>query len=133
HDEETFGPVVSVYPFTSEDDAVRLANEGEYGLNASVWTTDIARGRAIAARIRAGSVNVNEAYAAAWGSMDAPMGGMGVSGLGRRHGAVGVLKYTETQTIATQRVLGLGAPPGISQEQWASLFTAGLRLLRKTG
>ncbi|HEX6446354.1 MAG TPA: succinic semialdehyde dehydrogenase [Streptosporangiales bacterium] len=131
--EETFGPVVSVVPFRGEDEAIRLANEGDYGLNASVWTTDVARGRAVASRIRAGSVNVNEAYAAAWGSMDAPMGGMGDSGLGRRHGAVGLLKYTETQTVAVQRVMGLGAPPGLSQEQWATLFTNGLRALKKLG
>ncbi|MQA03998.1 MAG: aldehyde dehydrogenase family protein [Streptosporangiales bacterium] len=130
--EETFGPVVSVYPVGSEDEAVQRANEGEFGLNASIWTTDAARGRALAARLRAGSVNVNEGYAAAWGSLDAPMGGMGASGLGRRHGAPGVLKYTETQTIATQRLLGLGTPPGLTHEQWAGLFTAGLRLLRKT-
>lgn len=132
HAEETFGPVVSVYPVGSEDEAVQRANEGEFGLNASIWTADVARGRALAARVRAGSVNVNEGYAAAWGSMDAPMGGMGASGLGRRHGAVGVLKYTETQTIATQRVLGLGTPPGLTHEQWFGLFTAGLRALRKT-
>lgn len=131
--EETFGPVASVVPFRGEDEAVRLANQGDYGLNASVWTTDIARGRDIASRVRAGTVNVNDAYAAAWGSMDAPMGGMGDSGLGRRHGAVGVLKYTETQTIAVQRVMGLSTPPGITAEQWASLFTNGLRALKKLG
>ncbi|MBO0891901.1 MAG: succinate-semialdehyde dehydrogenase (NADP(+)) [Acidothermales bacterium] len=131
--EETFGPVVSVVPFRGEDEAVRLANQGDYGLNASVWTTDIARGRDIASRIRAGTVNVNEAYAAAWGSMDAPMGGMGDSGLGRRHGAVGVLKYTEPQTVAVQRVMGLGRPPGVTGEQWATLFTGGLRALKRLG
>ncbi|MQA80527.1 MAG: aldehyde dehydrogenase family protein [Streptosporangiales bacterium] len=131
--EETFGPVVSVYPFKNEDEAVRLANEGANGLNASVWTTDIARGRAIAGRIRAGTVNVNEAYAAAWGSMDAPMGGMGDSGLGRRHGAAGVLKYTESQTIATQRALPLSPPAGVTDEQWATIFTGILRLLRRSG
>src|SRR5262249_58824455 len=60
HGEETFGPVVSVYPFVEEQEAVRLANATPYGLNASVWTRDLARGRRIAARIRAGTVNVNE-------------------------------------------------------------------------
>lgn len=133
YSEETFGPVVSVFPVDSEDEAVRRANEGSYGLNASVWTTDIARGRQLAARIRAGSVNVNEGYAAAWGSMDTPMGGMRDSGLGRRHGAEGMLKYTETQSIVAQRVLGLGAPPTLSSAQWADLLTTALRLLRKTG
>lgn len=131
--EETFGPVVSVVPFRGEDEAVRLANQGDYGLSASVWTTDIARGRDIASRVRAGTVNVNEAYGAAWGSVDAPMGGMGQSGIGRRHGAVGLLKYTETQTIAVQRVMGFGTPPGISAEQFAALFTGGLRALKRLG
>ena len=64
----------------------------------------------MASRLRSGTVNVNEAYAAAWGSIDAPMGGMGDSGLGRRHGAVGITKFTESQTIARQRLMNL-APP----------------------
>ncbi|MFE2132487.1 aldehyde dehydrogenase family protein, partial [Streptomyces sp. NPDC059466] len=84
HDHETFGPVVSVYPFRTVDEAVARANATPYGLNASVWTGNGARGRAVAARVHAGTVNVNEAFAAAWGSIDAPMGGMGGSGLGRR-------------------------------------------------
>ena len=61
--EETFGPVVSIYRVDSDDAAVRLANDTPYGLNASVWTRDLARGRALAARIEAGTVNVNEGYA----------------------------------------------------------------------
>jgi hypothetical protein len=52
------------------------------------------------------------------------------SGLGRRHGAEGILKYTETQTIATQRFLGLAAPPHVSDEQWTRVFTAGLRAMK---
>ena len=64
----------------------------------------------MAARLRAGTVNVNEAFAAAWGSIDAPMGGMGDSGMGRRHGVHGLTKYTESQTIARQRLVNL-APP----------------------
>ena len=95
-DEETFGPVVSLYRVASDDEAVRLANDTEYGLNASVWTRDVRRGRAVAARIHAGTVNINEGYAATWGSVAAPMGGMKSSGLGRRHGREGLLKYTES-------------------------------------
>ncbi len=64
--EETFGPVVSLYRFTDEDEAVALANATPYGLNASVWTEDSRRGHRIAARLRAGTVNINEGYASAY-------------------------------------------------------------------
>ncbi|MGH3327447.1 MAG: succinic semialdehyde dehydrogenase, partial [Streptomycetales bacterium] len=64
--EETFGPVVSLYSFRTEEEAVARANDTAYGLNASVWTRDATRGRRIGSRLRAGTVNVNEAYAAAW-------------------------------------------------------------------
>ena len=128
--EETFGPVVSVYTFRSEEEAVERANDTDYGLSASIWTRDARRGREIAARLRAGTVNVNEGYAAGWGSMDAPMGGMGDSGLSRRHGAEGLLKYTEAQTIAVQRLMGMAPPFGISDEQFARGMTRALKLMK---
>lgn len=131
--EETFGPVVSVYSFASEDQAVELANDSVYGLNASVWTRNGARGRAVAARVHAGTVNVNEAFAAAWGSVDAPMGGMGDSGLGRRHGAEGLLKYTEAQTVAHQRLQGFTPPRGISYPLWVKALTISLKLMKRAG
>lgn len=131
--EETFGPVVAVYRVGSDADAVARANEGEYGLSASIWATDTMRGRSIATLIRAGSVNINEAYAAAYASTAAPMGGMKASGVGRRHGAQGILSTTETQTIATQRLLGLGAPARVGQERWADLLTAGLKVMKAVG
>ncbi|MCE5292224.1 MAG: succinate-semialdehyde dehydrogenase (NADP(+)) [Nocardiaceae bacterium] len=131
--EETFGPVVSVYSFSSDDEAVVLANDTPYGLNASVWTRSAKRGRRLGARLHAGTVNINEAFAAAWGSVDAPMGGMGDSGLGRRHGAEGILKYTEGQTIAHQRVLGFRPPKPLSESQWARLLTFSFGLLKKAG
>ncbi|CAL9345182.1 succinic semialdehyde dehydrogenase [Streptomyces sp. enrichment culture] len=133
YDHETFGPVVSVYTYRDVDEAVSLANATSYGLNGSVWSRDGARGRAVAARVRAGTVNVNDAFAAAWGSVDAPMGGMGDSGLGRRHGADGILKYTEPQTVAHQRVRGFYPPSGISPETWATLLTGALRILKAIG
>jgi succinate-semialdehyde dehydrogenase / glutarate-semialdehyde dehydrogenase len=133
YSQETFGPVVSVYPFASEDEAVRLANATPYGLNASVWTRDSARGMRVARRIRAGSVNVNEAYAAAWGSPDSPVGGMKESGLGRRHGADGILKFTETQTVAVQRFLPIAPAYGMSPATWARWMTRLLKLMRHAG
>ncbi|MQY31880.1 putative succinate-semialdehyde dehydrogenase [NADP(+)] 2 [Nocardia sp. RB56] len=101
--EETFGPVVSVYPVASEEAAITAANTGEYGLSASVWTRDVKRGTDIACRIVAGAVNVNDGYLSAIASVDAPMGGMRTSGLGRRHGREGIIRYTEPQTVAAQR------------------------------
>ena len=100
HSEETFGPVMSVYKVGSVDEAVRLANEGRFGLNASVWTRDRARGRAIAERLVAGTVNVNDTTLA-WASTDVPMGGVRESGVARRHGPEGIRKYTEPQAIVT--------------------------------
>ncbi|MFJ8845855.1 succinic semialdehyde dehydrogenase [Streptomyces cyaneofuscatus] len=133
YDDETFGPVVSIYTYRDVEEAVALANATAYGLNASVWSRNGARGRAVAARVHAGTVNVNEAFAAAWGSVDAPMGGMGDSGLGRRHGADGILKYTEPQTIAHQRIQGFYPPARISPRTWAILLTGALKLLKAAG
>ncbi|MEW2289409.1 succinic semialdehyde dehydrogenase [Streptomyces sp. NPDC047841] len=133
HSHETFGPVVSIYTYRDVDEAVDLANATAYGLNGSVWSRNGARGRAVAARVHAGTVNVNEAFAAAWGSIDAPMGGMGDSGLGRRHGADGILKYTEPQTVAHQRIQGFYPPSGISPETWATLLTGSLKMLKAAG
>ncbi len=130
--DETFGPVVSVYPVDDVEDAIRRANDTEYGLNASVWARTKAEGEAIAARIHAGTVNVDEGYAPAWGSTDAPMGGMGISGVGRRHGPDGLLKYTESQTIATTRLLNLDGPRGLPKKAWAKMlapFVAAMKWL----
>lgn len=128
--EETFGPVVSLYRFDTDDEAVAAANSTPYGLNSSVWTGDLRRGRTVAARLRTGTVNVNEAYAAAYGSVGSPMGGMGDSGLGRRHGAEGILRFTEAQTIATQRLMPIAPSFGLDDKQFAAVMTGGLRVLK---
>ncbi|WP_245689132.1 succinic semialdehyde dehydrogenase [Streptomyces chattanoogensis] len=128
--EETFGPVVSVYRFSDEDEAVALANATPYGLNSSVWTKDGRRGRAVAARLRTGTVNVNESYAAGYGSVQSPMGGMGDSGLGRRHGSEGILKYTEAQTVAHQRIMPLAPAFGMDDEKYAAFMSLSLRAMK---
>jgi succinate-semialdehyde dehydrogenase/glutarate-semialdehyde dehydrogenase len=129
--DETFGPVAAVSRFSSAEEAIERANASRYGLNFSVWTRDIERGRQIGRRLQAGTVNINEAYIAAWGSVDAPMGGMKDSGLGRRHGAIGIKKYTEEQTIAVQHLMPLAPPPLVGTRLWARGMNAGLRLLRR--
>lgn len=130
---ETFGPVVAVYPVGSDEEAVLRANDTDYGLNASVVSRDHRVAQAIARQLRAGTVNVNEGYAAAWASKRAPMGGMGASGLGRRHGDEGMLKYTEPQTIATQRALGFGPQFGWSDERWGDTLASAMGLMKKLG
>jgi len=132
-DEETFGPVVALYRVHSDEEAIRSANSTAYGLNAAVITSDRRQGRTVARRLHAGTVNVNEAYGPSWGSTRAPMGGMGDSGLGRRHGDEGLLKYTESQTVAVQRVLGFGAPAGWSDERWLETMASGLALVKRLG
>jgi succinate-semialdehyde dehydrogenase/glutarate-semialdehyde dehydrogenase len=125
--EETFGPVVAVYQVEDNDEAVALANDSHYGLNASVWSAR--HGREVGRRLLAGTVNVNDGYSAAWASHDAPMGGMKDSGVGRRHGREGILKYTEAQTVASQRLVPVGPPPGMTNQRYTRLVKGALTLM----
>ncbi|WP_406104602.1 succinic semialdehyde dehydrogenase [Streptomyces sp. NBC_01003] len=128
--EETFGPVVSVYRFTDEDEAIALANGTPYGLNSSVWTKDARRGHDVASRLRTGTVNINEGYAPAYGSVQSPMGGMKDSGLGRRHGSEGILKYTEAQTVAHQRIMPMAPSFGMTDEKYAAFMSRSLKAMK---
>lgn len=130
---ETFGPVISIYRFHDEADAIARANDGEYGLNASIYTRDTARGRAIARQVKCGTVNVNEAFGATFASIDAPMGGMRESGMGRRQGSEGIHRYTEVQSVGTQRLIRFAPMLGMSDESYAKFMTASLRLMDKLG
>ncbi|MGN0063837.1 MAG: succinic semialdehyde dehydrogenase [Nocardioides sp.] len=133
HGEETFGPVVSLYPVRDDAEAVSRANEGTYGLSASVWSKDVDAAEEIAAALRAGAVNINDGAAAAAGSIEAGMGGMGDSGLGRRHGAEGIRKYTNAQTVARQRLMPLGPPAGKPVEGFVHSTNKQLGLMRRIG
>ena len=129
--EEVFGPCVYVQPFSSTEEAIALANDSIYGLSASVITSNARNGRQIAEQLRSGSVNINEGFAAAYGSVAAPMGGMGQSGLGRRHGIEGLLRFTQPQTIARQRWISIGPKFGFDEEQWTKLLGKSLLVLKR--
>lgn len=130
--DETFGPVVSIYGFSDLEEAIAAANDSHLGLNFSVWTRDTDRGVDIASRLEAGTVGVNDGYAATWSTYDAPMGGMKLSGTGRRHGAEGLLKYTESQTIAVQKIgPAFAPPPGTGYPTYQAILGPLLKLLKR--
>ncbi|QER90533.1 aldehyde dehydrogenase [Streptomyces tendae] len=97
--EEIFGPVLVVIAYEDEDDAVRIANDSEYGLSGGVWGTDTERALAVARRLRTGGVIIN----GAGNSFDGPFGGYKASGIGREYGKVGLTGYVEHKTITRTR------------------------------
>lgn len=101
--EETFGPTLPICTFATEEEAIALANDTEFGLTASVWTRDIARGRRIAEQIEAGSVCINE-HLYTHGIGQTPWGGFKNSGRGRTHGLEGLLELVQPQHIHTNRI-----------------------------
>lgn len=96
--QETFGPLLSVMPFKTEEEAIALANDSDYGLNASVWTRDIHKGREVAGRIIAGSCAVNDVIKNI-GNPDMPFGGEKQSGFGRYHGPEGLLCFSRQKSV----------------------------------
>ncbi|MBP1820002.1 aldehyde dehydrogenase family protein [Mycobacterium sp. OAE908] len=127
--EETFGPTLPVVKVADEDEAVRLANDSRYGLSATVWTGDAARGERVARRIEAGAVNINDAMANGF-QFAVPMPGWKDSGIGARNGgAEGILKYCRVQAITTPRI-----PTQANEPLWYPYsrrkFRFGLGLMR---
>ena len=131
---ETFGPVIAAYRFHDEADAVVACERRRLRpQRLDLQPGRAARPRASRPEIRCGTVNINEAFAATFGSVEAPMGGMRESGLGRRQGAEGILRYTEMQSVATQRVMRIAPAFGLSDETYAKVMTTNLRILKKLG
>jgi succinate-semialdehyde dehydrogenase/glutarate-semialdehyde dehydrogenase len=107
--EETFGPTLPIATFSTEEEAVALANDSEFGLTASVWTRDIKKGERVARRIEAGSVCVNEVLYT-HGIGQTPWGGFKNSGRGRTHGAEGLLELVQPQHVHINRLAILPDP-----------------------
>ena len=100
--EETFGPTLPIMKIASAEEGVALANDSDYGLQASVWTRDVERGEELARRIEAGVVCVNDAQVN-YTALNLPMGGWKTSGMGTRHGSGGIRKYTKIQSLLVTR------------------------------
>ncbi|MBO0857791.1 MAG: aldehyde dehydrogenase family protein [Chloracidobacterium sp.] len=107
--EETFGPALPIMRVKDEDEALRLANDSRYGLNASVFTGDKAKGERIAAHVEAGITCVNDVIAG-FAVTDAPSGGLKESGVGKRHGVEGIRRFCHQQVIVSDR-FGLKRDP----------------------
>ncbi|ONI84363.1 succinic semialdehyde dehydrogenase [Actinosynnema sp. ALI-1.44] len=133
YDNETFGPVVSVYRVLDDQEAIDRANATSYGLNASVYSKSVPHAEQVAALLKAGTVNVNDGHVVGFGSADAPMGGMKDSGVGRRNGIEGLLKYTEAQNVSVQRVPLSTPPKWLPFAVYVKGMRALLRVVRKTG
>jgi acyl-CoA reductase-like NAD-dependent aldehyde dehydrogenase len=104
--EETFGPVLPIAAFDNEEDAIRLANDSEFGLAASVWTRNSERAQRLAARLHAGAVMLND-MVCSFGISEAPHGGVKASGIGRTHGRIGLEEMVRPKYVAKDLLPGM--------------------------
>lgn len=130
---ETFGPVTTIYGYTDLDDAIRQANDTDYGLNASIWGSDLKAAEAVGRRIEAGNININDGLAASYASKKSTSGGMKTSGVGSRHGDAGMLKYTDVQNVAVLKKQVLSNPEDTDWTKQVDQTVKGLRFMRKLG
>jgi succinate-semialdehyde dehydrogenase/glutarate-semialdehyde dehydrogenase len=131
--EETFGPVVSLHPVKNREEAIALANDSQYGLNASVWAGGSQPAMAVAREIESGTVAINSSLMI-YNAFDLPMGGIKRSGIGRRHGERGILRYTQEQSIAESFAIGGGYDrmlSGVRNESAASRMLKFVKLWRR--
>jgi len=129
---EVFGPVIWVEGYSTIDEAIDKANDSEFGLNASVVGNQ-SEAIKVASRLKAGSVNVNEGFRASFASMGSPMGGMKHSGMGRRNGRQGMLRYTDTRTVGVAK-FGFALPTrGRHYKTMAPLLRILSALLKRFG
>ncbi|WP_280264175.1 succinic semialdehyde dehydrogenase [Nocardia wallacei] len=128
---ETFGPVVTVYRYSDEQEAIQQANATTYGLNASVWSRNLERANRIADRLEAGNININDGFVATYSAKVTPSGGVKQSGVGTRHGDAGLLKYTDTINVGVQKKQVLAARAGMPYDKQLKTTLLTLRLMRK--
>lgn len=132
--EETFGPVIELYPVRNADEAIARANDSDFGLNASVWAK-AGQAAEVARQIETGSSGVNSTLLI-YNSFDVPMGGVKRSGIGRRHGEHGILRYTQAQSIVTSVALGGGYDSmlmRVRNERMANVLVWLMKLWRRIG
>jgi aldehyde dehydrogenase (NAD+)/succinate-semialdehyde dehydrogenase/glutarate-semialdehyde dehydrogenase len=124
--EETFGPLIPIMRVRDADEGVRLANESEYGLSASIYSRDLKRANALARQIQSGDVAINRPLMI-FGTPDLPMGGVKQSGIGRRNGPEGLLRFVRTQSILSDSLIG--AQPALTFTDPLSL--AAFKVMRR--
>jgi aldehyde dehydrogenase (NAD+)/succinate-semialdehyde dehydrogenase/glutarate-semialdehyde dehydrogenase len=129
--EETFGPVTTIHTYSDVEEAVALANDTDYGLNASIWGTDLAAAERVGRRIEAGNINVNDGLACSYASKATPSGGLKNSGVGARHGDAGMLKYTDPVHVAVLKKQVLTTPDVDPFEKQVKQTVTSLKAMRR--